>query len=271
MKNIQFEALSTNWKISCDQGIPNTLQNAIIKLTQDFEQKYSRFIPTSIVSQVNQGKADPTLDTQLVEMLRFAKKLETESNGGFTVHVGKTLSRLGYGTGSQDIDLGGFGKGWLIDLVAAEIVSQGVKHFCINAGGDIFATTKKNGEAWTVGLEHPVQRRIALGTTQLSNSSLAVSAPGDRTWNDHHHLIDTTKNTSATWHRAVYVRAKTATVADGVATTLYVTQEEKWAAVAQAFKCEYLILNGAEIHQSKQFDATLFLNAQKKYKQTIKS
>lgn len=256
---INFEALSTKWEVIAEETISKTMRDQILEVVSDFEHKYSRFIPSSLVSRLNRKEINPDSHLELSALLRFGKKLEDSSNGSFSLHVGKTLSKLGYGKGTQDIDLGGFGKGWLIDLVAEYLRSKNTHHFMINAGGDIYATTKKNDSAWTVGLEHPTQRNTVIGTIALRNQSLACSAPGSRTWHNHHHLIDTSTESSATWKRAVYVVADSAKVTDGIATTLYVSSPTQWPAIAKQFQCEYLVLDHNAVHQSKNFSGELFL------------
>ncbi|WP_198408181.1 FAD:protein FMN transferase [Pseudogulbenkiania sp. NH8B] len=64
------------------------------------------------------------------------------------------------------VDLGGFAKGWALDEAAALLKSHGVRNALIDVGGNLMALGDKEGEAWTVGLQHP-RRAGMLGSIAL--------------------------------------------------------------------------------------------------------
>ena len=260
MQQLSFEALGTKWDIYLDEddtenGSLQTLQNELYTVATSFEKKYSRFDPDSLINNYSDKKE--TIHTpEFASMLAFGKKLESVSDGFFTLHSGHVLSLLGYGKGEQSIDFGSFGKGWLVDSLAKLLQSKkNKKHFLINAGGDIFATKKQNGNSWTVALEHPTDPTRALATVELRNQALAASSPFKRRWKKNNHLIDGKTSKSITNQRSVFTLAANATIADGIATVLNIIPKKMISTVAAQFGTEYLILEDA-VQQSKHFNCT---------------
>jgi thiamine biosynthesis lipoprotein ApbE len=281
MNSITFEALSTKWQILIDQDCDSIdkLKTEILQLVNDFESKYSRFIPTSLVGRLNKGeKIEP--DHTLDQMLEFGKKLEKISQGHFSLKVGKILGKLGYGGGDQDLDFGSFGKGWLIDEISKFLKEKEIVFFLISGGGDVFGTTKKNGDSWKVALEHPTDVKKAIGIVQIKDQALAASSSNKRSWkndggsvsedvadiennesgNDDtsHHLVDVKNNTLAPTNRAVFILAKNAKSADGVATATYVSPQELWSRTCQEFQTECLVISDNKITKSSGFVAELW-------------
>ena len=75
------------------------------------------------------------------------------------------------------IDLGGFAKGWALDRLASLLHARGVKNALINIGGNVMALGSKNGEPWTVGLQHP-RKPVAMATIVLHDGE-AIGTSGD--------------------------------------------------------------------------------------------
>lgn len=259
MQHFSFEALGTVWNISIDgTKFPQNSQKEISSLVDQFEQTYSRFIPTSLIGKMN-ALQDVEITPELSSMLAFGNSLKKASQGYFDLGVGRTLGNLGYGKGQQSLDLGSFGKGWLIDLVAENLQSNNHAFFIIEAGGDIFGTTKQSGSAWKVVLEHPTKTNTALGILEIKNTAVAASNPFKRTWNNYHHLIDTQTSQPINKDRAIFTIAKKASVADGIATCLSVSPQPMWENIASEFKSEYFALHKTGSHMTPGFKS-LFKN-----------
>ncbi len=75
------------------------------------------------------------------------------------------------------LDLGGYAKGYALDLAAAYLRSQGVQNALINIGGNIMALGDKGGTPWRVGIQHP-RRAGALATLDLKDGE-AIGTSGD--------------------------------------------------------------------------------------------
>lgn len=257
MKQIAFAALGTKWQISIDQENKDCNDSQILTIVSQFENNYSRFNAQSKVSQLNAGKKI-TVTRELKQLIAFGKELETISGGYFSSNSGTFLKRIGYGTGAQGIDFGAYGKGFLIDKIANHLKKNGNHFFLINAGGDIFATQKSSQNPWIVALEHPLHTDIAIGTVAIKNQALAASSPFKRAWGTHNHLINGKTGEPITEHRATFVLARTAQIADGIATTINIVPKKMITGIARKFLVEFLIFDQGKISMSTNFPAKLF-------------
>ncbi len=75
------------------------------------------------------------------------------------------------------IDLGGYAKGYALDLAADYLKSQGVKNALINIGGNVMALGDKGGTPWKVGIQHP-RKAGALAVLELRDGE-AIGTSGD--------------------------------------------------------------------------------------------
>jgi thiamine biosynthesis lipoprotein len=75
------------------------------------------------------------------------------------------------------IDLGGYAKGYALDLAANYLRSQGVKNALINIGGNIIALGQHDNRPWKVGIQHPRQPG-AIATLELHDGE-AIGTSGD--------------------------------------------------------------------------------------------
>lgn len=132
------------------------------------------------------------------------------------------------------IDLGGIGKGYIVDACADEIVKTH-HDFWLSAGGDICVSGTNCGEPWSVGVQDPFTPSEDIGHITLepgTRIALATSGiikrrgiTGDIAW---HHIIDPRTGLSARNDiMSVTVLAPTATAADILAKTVLILGKEK--------------------------------------------
>lgn len=124
----------------------------------------------SLLNKLNYNKK-VSFDADLEKMIKFGQKIGLKTGGDFNIFIKKDLEKIGYGISSKkeikvtinnsqrvfykknnylflntekEIDLGGLGKGYLIDKLASSLKKEfGVKYFLINGGGDIYATSNQ--------------------------------------------------------------------------------------------------------------------------------
>lgn len=53
------------------------------------------------------------------------------------------------------LDLGGYAKGYALDMAASYLRKQGVKNALVNIGGNIIAIGQHGNKPWRVGIQHP--------------------------------------------------------------------------------------------------------------------
>lgn len=76
------------------------------------------------------------------------------------------------------IDLGGIGKGYVMDEIAQDLVARGFENFWISAGGDIFLTGKDGDDNWAVGVQNPKDLDNDLAKINVSEKSMAIATSG---------------------------------------------------------------------------------------------
>jgi FAD:protein FMN transferase len=130
-------------------------------------------------------------------------------------------------TKGTQIGLGAIAKGYGIDRAAQLLRSRQVKRFLINGGGDLFAEgQKRDGTSWTVGVQHPRDREVLLARIPFDGVSIVSSGDYERYFEHagrrYHHLLDLKSGLPARKSIAVTVQAANATLADALATAVFV-------------------------------------------------
>ncbi|MDW3212410.1 MAG: FAD:protein FMN transferase [Ilumatobacteraceae bacterium] len=192
----------------------------------ELEQRWSRFLPSSEISELNTSAgtlrqvSEPTF--RLVEALVQAWHA---TDGAFDPTLLGTLVHLGYGasrdradrttslapgtgvrgrpdeivTRSSDrvvmlppgttLDPGGLGKGLAADLIVDEILAAGATGALVEVGGDLRAEgTPPAGAAWPISIDGTGE------VVEITHGAVATSTSRIRTWTtdgEHrHHLVD---------------------------------------------------------------------------------
>lgn len=78
---------------------------------------------------------------------------------------------------SVKLDLGGYAKGYALDMGLAYLREQNIQHALINIGGNIIALGQHGKQPWRVGIQHPRQPN-AIATIALK-SGWAIGTSGD--------------------------------------------------------------------------------------------
>jgi len=178
------------------------------------EDKYSRYNPLSLCSQINNSHGKPVaIDQETFLLLNFAEQCYQLSDGVFDITSG-VLRQAWYFNGSDNIpsdqqvhqcmtyigwpkisydqhqivlpqgmelDFGGIGKEYAVDkaiILAKSLTDQSV---LINLGGDLCASSpRKNKQAWQVGIEHPSLVNKQTMIVSLYQGALATSGDANR-------------------------------------------------------------------------------------------
>lgn len=263
-----FPALGTHWWFEIWDDLSHqelqNIQHHIMDVVNKFEDTYSRFLPNSVISELNR-KRTLELDSESLELLRYGVDLFQRTHGVFNILVGHILEARGYDKdysltdhGSQSltagnpmndiefndrvvhikhghVDIGGYGKGWLIDKLHQHLKHIGVEQHLINGGGDIYVTHQDNNPV-DIYLEDPINPKKLTGKIQLKNSAFAGSSPHKRAWSvsadgaeQQHHIVS-----MQSVKDVIYLTAPTAVDADAFATTLLQTDAETTERIIKA-------------------------------------
>ena len=226
------------------------------------------------------------VDEEFFELIRFACDLKEMTGGAFDLTVKSVLDSWGYDSEysfsekdagacgeielregqvkiSDEIDLGGIGKGYALDRMVKCL--ERLDDFFINAGGDIYAKGKDVDVPWRVLFEDPTDITQAIGFVDVSDMALASSNPNKRKWSDKHHLVDPRSLRPADEMMAVYTQAETCLLADAYSTALFVLGYEGAKKMVEDFPVEAMLVSPrGEIYRTSGFKGELFLESDNK-------
>jgi thiamine biosynthesis lipoprotein len=288
-KQITYQSMGTTWTVSIWDDILDdeltSLEQVLFEMSEKFNQVYSRFLDTSLVTLLSKQTGIVEVPKDFVEMLRLYEIFYKSSNGKLNPLVGFSISDLGYDSQyslkRQSIirntlnfndtvqiiddnhvsirepvlfDFGALGKGYFVDLMKNFLSAKGHKRYLIDGSGD--SVYVGNGEPITVGLEHPDDPAKVIGSIKIIQGAICASGSNRRKWGSQHHIIDPQTNTSSEKILATWVLADRTAIADGLATALFLIAPET---LLKDFKFEYCLLNkDYKIKRSAGFTAELF-------------
>ncbi len=189
---------------------------------RDLEQRWSRFIDSSELSQLNRHAGDPVFvspemfavvalaidawratdelfDPTLLDVLRelgydetfdelvdrapFEINALSSSPGVLDEVVLDARSSLIHGPVGLHFDLGGIGKGHAADLLFAQAMEDGATGVCLDFGGDIRVGGETlEGDGWVIVIDDPFHPGEDLAVLGLESGSVATSSRMRRKW-----------------------------------------------------------------------------------------
>ncbi len=276
IETFELEGIGTHWWFTVydlSQEQVGEVKKETESLLVDFERAYSRFKAESLIGILNTTKSLEHFPRELYDMLYLCEELKKVSDGNFTALSGLMQENNGYDAGysfeskglpiarnpsfttltmdrieipdNAKVDLGGIGKGWLIEKFKLLFLSKGVQHYVINGGGDMQIRTELPE---TLYLENPFSMDEAIGEIQIHEGAIACSSPSKRNWKDKktgtlkHHLISGHTGESVSEKAAVFTSAASAVLADLASTAMFVSPIDVAPKIAEFLECHYLIV-----------------------------
>lgn len=193
------------------------------------ERKFSRYRTDSVVHEINSNAGCAVvLDDESAALVDFAATLTKMSEGRFDITSGVLRKVWSFDGGSvvptqaeidevmtcvgwhhvqwrkpvlqllpgMQIDLGGIGKEYAVDLAAARVEDIAPGSSClINFGGDVVVrNSRRDGQSWRVGVESSERAGTAVHVVHLNRGGLATSGDSRRfvlhQGRRHSHIID---------------------------------------------------------------------------------
>lgn len=219
LRRLTFPALGTMCEV---QYVPPAggvraaaFEQATVSWVNAFEAKYSRFIPTSLLSRINaaagfswiavdeetdrllelcetlfnltQGVLDPTA-LPLIRLWNWkapnpsipsAREIEAAKQLVGWTKVRRSRGRIFLPTPGMALDFGGFGKEYAVDIVAQIALDHGITNALVDFGHDLRVLGAPPGRpAWHIGLEDP--RNPGTSTASLAiTGSRGIASSGD--------------------------------------------------------------------------------------------
>lgn len=134
------------------------------------------------------------------------------------------------------IDLGGFAKGWAVDLVIEQLKQQGIANAIVNAGGDLRAIGSHGERPWHIGIRNPAQAGAIAALDIQTDEAVFTSGDYERFFvingKRYHHIIDPRTGWPAEGTTSLTVIHPNAATADAAATALFVAGDD-WPRIAR--------------------------------------
>lgn len=266
------ELLGTILEISLPEN-KKQLINDCFDIAKKFENKYSRFKQNSELTNLNNNLNKwQKVDKELIDILKTAENIKKITKGYFNITIKDTLEKLGYKSNTENInsnnskkcdifptkkikinentneiflkkqiDIGGIGKGYLIKKIVHYLDKKQISNYIINAGGDIFSKSKA-----IIKIEHPTNNNLIFAKTQIENESLCTSSPSRRKWGKNHHLINPKTNKNENTCKQITIIDKDPSIADALATGLFVAGFKKAVKIAKKHKIKCCIISNKD-------------------------
>ncbi|MGM0607496.1 MAG: FAD:protein FMN transferase [Candidatus Muiribacteriota bacterium] len=235
----------------------------IKKICSEFEKKYSVNRKSSYIFKLNQEKQlnNPSEDFQ--EIIQRAVQMSKKTDGHFDIttqpllrlwgfdnqkyklpeknQIKNKLQEVGYKNikitentvklkNNARINLGGFAKGTLVDLIFEYLNQMNLNEFIIDLGGDLRVFSKDENRIFKIGIKHPVEPGIIKVIELNSGEATATTGDYERSFQvegqKYHHVLSPFTGYPAGKFNSVTVVAKKAERADFLSTALFLTGYE---------------------------------------------
>ncbi len=205
----------------------------------------------------------PPLAPDAVELEKWTTAQPRMTDIAMTAHQARSRNP------AVKLDLGGYAKGYALDLASAYLRQQKVRGALVNIGGNIIAIGDHGERPWRVGIQHP-RRAGPIATLDLPDG-WAIGTSGDyqrffeRDGKRYCHIIDPRTGQPAQGVQAVTVLIppgpNAGALSDAASKPLFISGSNGWKAMAEKTGIEYALL----IDASGRIDATSGMHQRLKF------
>ena len=197
----------------------------------------SRFIENSDISRINNlSKHQSTqIGLETFECLKLCAQLTSQTDGAFDITAGKNtgmnmlqLDESDFSVtllaDSINLDLGGFGKGYAIDLMAQLFREWDIESALIHGGkSSVLALAEPPGEkGWPITLSNPAQSGKILSHVYLKHRAMSASG-----LEKGHHIINPLTGTTVDDRLAAWALTFGGAMSDALSTAFMVMAPEE--------------------------------------------
>lgn len=132
---------------------------------------FSLWRPGTPMARLSAREAALTeMPSDVLAVLRLCVRNSTRTGGLFTAR-----------RPDGRVDPTGLVKGWAVARVGRRLLNAGIRHWCINAAGDVLVHGQaRPGEGWAVGVADPTHPGRLLDTVTLTTGAVATSGSAER-------------------------------------------------------------------------------------------
>jgi thiamine biosynthesis lipoprotein len=197
----------------------------------------SRFIENSDISRINNLSKHQSIHIGLetFECLKQCAKLTSQTDGAFDITAGSNTSMNMLQLDESDfsvtlldnsinLDLGGFGKGYAIDLIAQLFREWDIKSVLIHGGkSSVLSIAEPPGEkGWPITLSNPAQSGKILSHLYLKHRAMSASG-----LEKGHHIINPLTGKTVDDRLAAWASTSGGATSDALSTAFMVMVPEK--------------------------------------------
>ena len=189
---------------------------------------------------------------KITEAQRIPSELELEIAGQYVdyrlVRLDPTNRTVFLEKAGMRIDVGGIGKGYTAEKAAAAMREIGATGGLVAVAGDFRVFGKRaDGTAWPVGIQHPRQSGKVLATLDVTDEAVSTSGDYERFFIKdgvrYHHILDPVTLRPARLCQSVTIIALDATLADALATGVFVMGPVRGLALVEQLGLGALIVD----------------------------
>ena len=212
---INGAAQGTYYAITYSSDNNENLQPAIDSLFRQFDLSVSSYVPTSILSRLNNNDSTVIADSIFETIFKKSMIVSAISDGAFDITVGPLVNAWGFGFSKKAnvdqamvdslltlvgyrkvqlvkgklikedprirIDFDAIAQGYTSDWLGKFLESRGIKNYLIDVGGEVLGRgSKPDGKLWSVAIEMPTKNSEDERKIQaiLSLKDMAISTSG---------------------------------------------------------------------------------------------
>lgn len=187
----RFRLLSELSLLNRNAGRPVRVSPPLLRLVElslRFAERSGGLFDPTVLRALEAAGYDRSFEQIGASSARPRKKKPASSWRGVSInHAGQTITL----PENSGIDLGGIGKGWAVDRMAAMLGTPCL----VNGGGDVYAAGRPpGGDCWLVGIADPIEPARDIAVLRVVDRGVATSSTVKRRWRAGdallHHLID---------------------------------------------------------------------------------
>ena len=205
----------TTYNITYQDPDSTDYQEQLEKLLGEFDQSLSTYIPSSIVSRMNQGIPDVVADEYFRICFLAAEEVYAATGGAFDITVAPVVNAWGFGFTERSrvdsalidsllqfvgmnmislrenklvreregmmLDMNAIAQGYAVDVLAEFFDAENIENYLVEIGGEVRCSGKNRfGLDWRIGIDKPIDGLQLPGVqmqaiVQISGRSLATS------------------------------------------------------------------------------------------------
>ncbi len=221
--NAQGSTFQIRYMTSKNANLDKEIKSDIGRIFKDIDNSMSTWVPTSLITQVNESGDWIEVDTYFLEVLERSIEIAKESEGDFDPTVGplvqlwgfwfdeirgqvsdeqvsRTMDLVGYEKIEYNeqnvripintiIDFNAIAQGYTVDVIADYLEYMGINRYMVEVGGEVRTSgLNDKNQVWLIGVDKPqenidVEDRFQF-ILKLENAALATSGNYRKFWVD---------------------------------------------------------------------------------------